>query len=261
MITIVAGVQGSGRTTLSLNIAVTAAYDKHNVLAIDTSRDGALLAALASREGTPIAAAQYVAEKSFLQQVRLARFRYEDVVIDVSNNELLPCALQLADLVLIPFQDRSALAEINILLGEVKAQRSGQIIALAFPWMSHACEYGVVMEPPLENIDCLASSVGFHKAFGKASSSGYSVLELSYIEPNASTEFHLLISEITQRVQAVKQTRRHLAKVYSDTKLMGHQAVIRVPFSYERLIKLEAWASGQNMDRVEALWLLVDNLE
>lgn len=253
----------SGKTTVALNVAVEAAGAGHNVMVVDTDRNGALLSALANREeGAPINAVQYVEVRILRQQMALARFRYDDVIIDAcaGNSELQQTALLLADLVLIPFQDIGELDAMSALLAEVETRRGMPTQALAFQWMSHPREYGVARKP-LDGIDFLAGSVNHHQAFSKALSNGYGILEVSYLDPKAAIEFRLLAHEITERVLSATPPARRLPKTYSEIKLMGTQVVIRVPFSYARITKLEAWAQARNINRVSALWFLVDNLE
>lgn len=251
--------RGSGKTTVALNIAADAALHEHNVLAVDGDRHGALLAALANREeGNPIVAVHYAEEKILLQQVKLARFRFDDIIIDAGDITIIRAALMLADLVLIPFQHSSELENMAVLLAEARAKRGIHIQALAFLWMTDANGNNVVATPG--GIECLAASVGRHKAFCDAVGRGHGVSDESYCNPKAAADFRFLIDQIKEKCMSVAPSMYQVPN-YMETKTRVTKAIITLPISCALLTKLEIWAHARNMDRAEAISFAVSNLE
>ena len=181
MITVVANTtRGSGKTMMALNIAATAALGEHNVLVIDCA-GGALLDALSNRkEGAPIVATQYSEERILLQQARLARFRWDDIIIDADSDNITTfrAALLLAHLVLIPFRQHSELEDMITLLTEARTARGFHIQALAFRWMADATgDAAAVANTIPEGVDYLDAHIVCHRAFCAAAGRGRGILE------------------------------------------------------------------------------------
>lgn len=255
--------RGSGKTTVALNIAADAALHEHNVLAVDGDRHGALLAALANREeGNPIIAAHYAEEKILLQQVKLARFRFDDIIIDTGDITIIRAALMLADLVLIPFQYSSELEDMAVLLAEARAKRGIHIQALAFLWMADANSNDVAdaASATPDGIEYLAAPVGRHKAFCDAAGRGHGVSDESYCNPKAAAEFRFLVDQITEKCMSVAPPMYRIPN-YMETKTRVAKKIITLPISCALLTKLELWAHARNMDWVEAISFAVSNLE
>jgi chromosome partitioning protein len=264
MIIIVAStIRGSGKTTTALNIVADAILEGHNVLAVDGDRQGTLIAALANREDGPAIVVTHYAEGQILrQQVTFARFKYDDIIIDVGDITVLRTALLLADLVLIPFQHSSELEDIAALLAEARATRGIHIPAFAFLWMANAKGNDAAADGAIpEGIECLAAQVGRHKAFCDAVGRGHGILEESYCDPKAAAEFRFLIDQIVGKIASVAPPVRQVPKKYSETKMLGTKAIITLPISYDLLTKLEIWAYARGMSRAEAVSFAVSNLE
>lgn len=264
MIIVVANtIRGSGKTTTALNIAVAAALEGHNVLAVDGEQQGTLIAALGNREeGLGIVATHYSGGNILRQQVTLARFKYDEIIIDVGDITALRTALLLADLVLIPFQRSSKLDDMAALLAEASATRGIHIPALAFLWMADEKDNGAAAVDVIpEGIECLAAPIGRHKAFRDAVGRGHGILEESYCNPKAADEFRFLIDQLLKKIASVAQPVRHVPKKYRETKMLGSKAIITLPISYDILTKLEKWSYAHNMTRAEAVSFAVSNLE
>ncbi len=194
---------GVGKTTASLNLAVSRALEGRSVLAVDGDRQGSLITALANREWEPaIAAAHYPDGQILRQQVTMAKGRYDDIIIDAGgrDNTALRAALMLADLVLIPFLPRSfdvwALEDMARLLEEARATRD--IRALAFLSMadSRGNDNAEAAESIPEGIEYLGTSIGRRKAIADAAGRGKGILEEPNRDLKASDEIRRFVASI-----------------------------------------------------------------
>ena len=194
---------GVGKTTTTLNLAVSRALAGRSVLAVDGDRQGSLIAALGNREDGPqIAAVHYPEGQILRQQVTLAKSKYDDIVIDAGgrDNTALRAALMLADLVLIPFAPRSfdvwALDDMAGLIAEARATKD--IEAYAFLAMADAKGHdnqdaaGAIPE----GIEYLDAPIGRRKAIADAAGRGRGILEDSSRDKKAIEEMRRLIAAV-----------------------------------------------------------------
>lgn len=194
---------GVGKTTASLNLAVSRALEGRSVLAVDGDRQGSLIAALANREWEPaIAASHYPDGQILRQQVTMAKSRYDDIIIDAGgrDNTALRAALVLADLVLIPFLPRSfdvwALEDMAGLLNEARATRDVRALAFLAMADSRGNDNLEAAESIPEGIEYLDASIGRRKAIADAAGRGKGILEEPGRDPKAADEVRRLVAAI-----------------------------------------------------------------
>jgi len=195
---------GVGKTTMVLNLVIARAMAGRDVLAIDGDRQGSLIAALANRgtAGPAIPVAHYSEGKVLRQQVMLARDRYSDIVIDAGGRDssALRAALNVADLVLIPFQPRSfdvwALDDMAELLAEARAVRDVRAVSFLAMADHQGRDNAEAAAAMPEGIEYLPTAVGRRKAIADAAGRGRGILEEPNRDPKAAEEMRRLVAAV-----------------------------------------------------------------
>lgn len=195
---------GVSKTTTALNLVIAQAMAGRDVLAIDGDRQGSLIAALANRgDATPaISVAHYPDGKILRQQVVLARGRYQDIVIDAGGRDssALRAAVNVADLVLIPFLPRSfdvwALGDMAELLAEARAVRDVRAVAFLAVADHQGKDNAEAAGAVPEGIEYLSAPVGRRKAIADAAGRGRGIIEEPNRDPKAAEEMRRLVTAI-----------------------------------------------------------------
>jgi chromosome partitioning protein len=205
---------GTGKTTLSLQLAITWARAGRDVLLVDGDAQGSAQKAVASRAESgrkpALACVQYAEGRLLREQVRLLAPRYADTVIDAGGHDstTLRAALLLSDAVLIPFAPRTmdvwALEDMAKLVEEARAVRDGlralAVLNIADPGASadNAEAAAAVADRP--QLTGLKASITRRKAFPNSAGFGLSVEEVVPRDPKACEELAALASEVSAMV-------------------------------------------------------------
>lgn len=202
MIVVVGGIKGgSGKTTVSTNLAVLRAAQGYDVLLVDaddqeTASDFTIL-----RNERQAGGAGYTSIKLTGPAVRTETLRlvgkYTDIVIDVGGRDTTSqrAAISVANVLLVPFVPRSfdvwTLEKVATLVGEMRAANS-KLQAYAF--LNRADPRGQDNEGAAEalketsELRFLDMPLGARKAFSNAAAQGMAVTELKPQDAKASEE-------------------------------------------------------------------------
>jgi chromosome partitioning protein len=201
---------GVGKTTLAVNLAITLATAKRDVLLIDGDEQGTALAFTNLRttaKGKPGYTAVALHGPNIRTQVRQLAPKYSDVVIDVGGRDTgsLRAALTVADVVLIPFKPRSFdLWGVDQTADLVTEAREINDALRAIALLNEADPQGKDNQAA---IDALADLPGLEiapvmivrrKAFPNAAASGLSVLEY-HDDHKASDEMRQLVEFLSRQ--------------------------------------------------------------
>lgn len=200
---------GCGKTTLSVQLALTRAYLGHNVWLVDGDRQGTATQAIAQRiaaERLPaIAVSQYPDGKMLRAQVQQQRHSFEDILIDAGGRDstALRAALMVSDVVLVPFAPRSydlwGAADMAELANEALSVRDNlaiyAVLNQADPRGNDNAEAAEALAKlaPLVYLD---SPVGRRKCLAEASAEGMSILEFPCATPEARHEIRRLTDNL-----------------------------------------------------------------
>jgi chromosome partitioning protein len=194
---------GVGKTTLAVNLAITLANAKRDVLLIDA--EGTALAFTDLRttaKGQPGYTAVALHGANIRTQVRQLAPKYSDIVIDIGGEDAtgsLRAALTVADTVLIPVKPRSfdlwRTEQTAALVTEAReindALRAVAVLNEADP-QGKDNQAAIDALADLSALEIAPVMIGRRKAFPNAAALGLSVLEY-HDDPKASDEMRQLV--------------------------------------------------------------------
>lgn len=212
MILTIGGIKGgSGKTTLAVNIAVSHALKKKNILLVDADEQRSTSVWAEKREAlkidTPITTV-HLTGTSILSQVKKLAPNYDNVVIDVGgrNSSSLRASLIVSDIFLTPFRPRSldiwTIQELEELLEEATTmnphmQAYSLLNQADARGRDNAEAYSVLKESTcLTPLNC---SISQRKVFANAVSEGMGVLEYNPADKKAAKELKTMISKLYQK--------------------------------------------------------------
>jgi chromosome partitioning protein len=195
---------GVGKTTIALNIIITLAKMKRDVLLIDAERSALDFTDLraANHDAHPGYTAVGLRGTTIRTQVRRLAPKYDDIVIDIGGEDetgSLRAALTVSDTILIPVKPRT--------LDVWRTQQTAAIVTEAREVNDHLRAITILNEADPSGQDNEASlaelrliagleicpvMIGRRKAFPNAQAAGYSVLEHRQ-DPKAMDELRGLV--------------------------------------------------------------------
>lgn len=200
---------GSGKTTISLNLAISLAIRGRDVWLIDGDRQASAATAITlraeSRQRPGIACSAYCEGAQLRSQVLQQSKKFEEVIIDVGGRDssALRAALTVTDVLIVPFQPRSidvwALSDIAALVREANALRDGlKVYALLNSADARGDDNRDAIAAVGEHSELtyLDAPLGRRKAFANASGSGLCVDELKTSDQKASAELAHLLGQV-----------------------------------------------------------------
>lgn len=219
MIILVGGEKGgTGKTTITTNLAAKLALEGRDVLIIDTDKQGSASAWSSSREDTNQTRITCVQKfgKGIPQQVEDLAARYEHVIIDAGGRDSieLRAAMMAADILLIPIQasqfDVWTLGNMDELVKNAKIYNpslQAKIIinrASTNPAVNEIAEAKSIISD-FDEIKISDVVVRDRIAFRKAAKSGLAVFELAEIDKKAVAEIDSLYNEIFGGEECLKK--------------------------------------------------------
>lgn len=211
MIILIGGEKGgTGKTTLTTNLAASFALEGKDILIVDTDKQGSASAWTASREQNdyhPRIPCIQKFGKGLPEQVRDLSSRYEYIIVDAGGRDSieLRAAMVVANKLLIPIQasqfDVWTLGNMDELVKQAKAFNSSleaNIIinrASTNPSVNEADEAKSIIND-FDEIKLSSVMIRDRIAFRKAAKSGLSVIELQEKDPKAISEISSLYNEI-----------------------------------------------------------------
>ena len=205
MIVLIGGEKGgTGKTTLATTLAALRAAAGHDVLLVDTDRQGSASFWGALRDGdeglAPVPCVQ-VFGKAVARQVADLAERYSDVVVDAGGRDSveLRSAMVAADRLFVPVQasqfDVWTLEQMDELVGQAQAINPGLDAAVVInrasthPRVTEAAEAEAILAD-FENLRFADVVVRDRIAYRRAASAGRSVAEVDDPDPKATAEAH-----------------------------------------------------------------------
>ena len=202
MIITVGGIKGgSGKTTVSTNLAVLRAAEGRDVLLVDaddqeTASDFTMLRNEQQPDGAGYTSIKLSGAAVRTELQRLAP-KYDDVIIDTGGRDTTSqrAALTVSNILLVPFVPRSfdvwTLEKVSQLVGEMRAANPD---LQAFAFINRADPRGqdnaeaeeVITET--EELSLIQTPLGTRKAFGNAAAHGLAVTELKPQDSKATQE-------------------------------------------------------------------------
>ena len=202
---------GVGKTTLAVQLAIWRARQGRRVWLVDDDPQGSSMSAITHRNNEEIAPAiacsRYDEPKQLLQQVRLQKEGYDDVVIDVGGRHTvsLRYGLMLCDAALVPFApmalDLWAMEDMARVVEEVRIENENLV---AYAVMNQA-EARLRSTDNAEAAEMVRGIKAFayldaplvkRKAFSVATGSGRMVAEMPHPDPRAVVELERLAGMI-----------------------------------------------------------------
>lgn len=212
MIVVVASIKGgTGKTTISSNLAVVRAQNASDVLLIDGDTQGSALdfAAVRDEEGhQPEITSSVIFGKSTGAELRKLTPKFDDIVVDVGGRDssTLRSALLVADVLVLPFLpsqfDAWALDLMDSLIGEVLLLNEGLRVVTVINKVDTNPRTDMVSETilfseNLKNIPFSNIKLGYRIAFRRSVADGLAVTELkSKKDPKAVSEVQMLYEEV-----------------------------------------------------------------
>lgn len=214
-IIVVGGIKGgSGKTTLSTNLAVVRSLEKGNkVLLVDADEQRSACDWAEHRESlgipTPWTTISLLGASVRNQLMKMAK-DYDDIIIDTGGRDTTSqrSALTMADLFLIPFQPRSldvwTLGSVSSLVNEIKTVNPN---LKAFAVLNRGDVQGsdnsgaaeILKEKESEGIFYLTETVCQRKAFANAIAEGLGVVELKIPDKKAIAEIKQLCKALFEK--------------------------------------------------------------
>jgi chromosome partitioning protein len=212
MIFTVGGIKGgTGKTTISTNLAVWLSQQGADVLLVDADEQESASDFTAWREETRKGELGYTLVQlhgpTLRRQVEQMRPKYDHIVIDTGGRDTASqrAALFVSDIYLIPFAPRSyeiwTLSKVQTLLSEIQEGRATPLQVFSF--LNKADTRGQdnseAMEVLQDNeeLNYVDYPVISRKAFATAASKGLSVLEMIPADEKAINEVEALFRHIT----------------------------------------------------------------
>ena len=193
MIIVVASVKGgTGKTTISSNLAVIRAQNASDVLLIDadTQKSAFDFSVVREEEGhQPEITCTAITGKSTGSELRKLEPKFDDIIVDVGGRDTstLRSALLVADVLVVPFLpsqlDAWALDLMNTLIGEViQLNQKLRVIPILNKVDTNPrvalTEDASTFAEDLENIDFSNINIGYRVAFRRSVADGLAVTEL-----------------------------------------------------------------------------------
>ena len=211
MILTVGGIKGgSGKTTLSINIAVARSLKKERVLLVDADDQKSTMLWSEQRSTLNLKnkiTVVHLSGTSILSQVTEMSKDYDQVVIDVGGRDTASqrAALLVCDIFLTPFRPRSldiwTLEKLNLLLEEAMTIRTKlkaySIVNQADPRGSDNKETQKILQE-ISGLTSLSSPVCQRKVFSNSITEGLGVLEFEPTDLKARKELKRLVSILYQ---------------------------------------------------------------
>lgn len=221
MIVVVGGIKGgSGKTTVSTNLAILRAEAGHRVLLIDADDQETASDFSALRDEKRVGGSGYVCIKltgpSVRTETQKLKTSFDDIIIDTGGRDTTSqrAALSVADILLVPFVPRSfdvwTLEKVAGLVEEMRVVNSD---LKAYAFINRADPRGVDNEeaaevlretPTLEFVDV---PLGTRKAFSNAAAHGLSVIELKNQDSKATEELQNLANFIFGAMVTTKRRK------------------------------------------------------
>lgn len=212
MIFTVGGIKGgTGKTTISTNLAVWLSQRGADVLLVDADEQESASDFTAWREETKKGELGYTLVQlngpTVRRQIEQLRPKYDHIVIDTGGRDTASqrAALFVSDVYLIPFAPRSyeiwTLSKVQALLSEIQGSRSTPLQVYSF--LNKADTRGADNNEATEvlrdneELNFVDHSIINRKAFATAASKGLSVFEMIPADDKAVTEVDALFSHVT----------------------------------------------------------------
>jgi len=205
MIIVVGGIKGgSGKTTISTNLAVMRSNNGKRVLLVDADRQKSASIFANQRdvlEIKPKWSTIQLTGKTLNSQILRMKEDYDDIIIDAGGTDSVSqrSALTIADIYLVPFKPRSydvwTIGDVKTLISEMKlANQKLQ----SFAFINQADAKGSDNEDALSILDeceefkALKITIGNRKSFGNSSAYGLGVTEVKSMDKKAIQEMNEL---------------------------------------------------------------------
>lgn len=212
MVFTVGGIKGgTGKTTISTNLAVWLSQRGADVLLVDADEQESASDFTAWREETKKGELGYTLVQlngpTVRRQIEQLRPKYDHIVIDTGGRDTASqrAALFVSDVYLIPFAPRSyeiwTLSKVQTLLSEIQGSRSTPLQVYSF--LNKADTRGADNSEATEvlrdneELNFVDHSIINRKAFATAASKGLSVFEMIPTDDKAVTEVEALFSHVT----------------------------------------------------------------
>lgn len=212
MIFTVGGIKGgTGKTTVSTNLAVWLSQRGSDVLLVDADEQESASDFTAWREETTKGKLGYTLVQlngpTVRRQIEQLRPKYDHIVIDTGGRDTASqrAALFVSDVYLIPFAPRSyeiwTLSKVQALLSEIQGSRSAPLQVYSF--LNKADTRGADNNEATEvlrdneELNFVDYAVINRKAFATAASKGLSVFEMVPTDEKAVTEVEALFHHVT----------------------------------------------------------------
>lgn len=212
MIVVVGGIKGgSGKTTISTNLAVLASYDNKEILLVDaddqeTAYDFSSLRNSLEEKSIAKYTCIKLTGKSVRSEVLKLKDKYSHIIIDTGGRDTMSqrAAMSIADILLVPFVPRSfdlwTLDSVTNLVEEIK-QINPNLIFCTF--LNKADSRGLdnhdaqTILQEVKNLDHLSDVIICNrKSFSNSSSEGKSVIESKPSDTKANYEIRNLYKNI-----------------------------------------------------------------
>jgi chromosome partitioning protein len=212
MIFTVGGIKGgTGKTTISTNLAVWLSEQGGDILLVDADEQESASDFTAWREETRKGQLGYTLVQlngpTVRRQIEQLRPKYDHIVIDTGGRDTASqrAALFVSDVYLIPFAPRSyeiwTLSKVQALLSEIQGSRLTPLQVFSF--LNKADTRGADNNEATEvlkdneELNFVDYSIINRKAFATAASKGLSVFEMVPVDEKAVSEVEALFSHIT----------------------------------------------------------------
>lgn len=220
MIILIGGEKGgTGKTTLSTNIAAMRVNAGHDVLIVDTDKQGSANSWSATRDENPAVKRIPTLQKfghGIATELRDLSGRYQDVIVDAGGNDSveLRAALTAADMIFIPIQasqfDVWTLGAMDTLITQSLSFNPRLVANVVINRASTNPSVSEIEEAEeiLSDYDLLKLSPAIIRdriSFRKAARSGLSVSEFNPTDEKAIAEIQFLYNEIfNDKTKAIK---------------------------------------------------------
>lgn len=216
MIIVIGGIKGgSGKTTISTNLAVIRALQGKRVLLVDADEQRSASDWAEHREGlgitTPWTTVQLQGAAVRSQLVKMAD-DYDDVFVDTGGRDTTSqrSALTVADIFIAPFQPRSldvwTIGKVVSLINEIRTVnptlKAFAVINRADPQGQDNQDAAEIIKET-EGITYLPTPIGQRKAFANAAAEGLGILELKTQDKKANSELKQLYDTIFDTVMTL----------------------------------------------------------
>lgn len=212
MIFTVGGIKGgTGKTTLSTNLAIWLSQQGADILLVDADEQESASDFTAWREETKKGELGYTLVQlngpTVRRQIEQLKPKYDHIIIDTGGRDTASqrAALFVSDVYLIPFAPRSyeiwTLSKVQVLLSEIQGSRSTPLQVYSFlnKADTRGADNSEATEVLRENeeLNFVNYPVINRKTFASAASKGLSVFEMVPADEKAVAEVEALFSHVT----------------------------------------------------------------